>query len=208
LSLNVEDVALVILAGGRGVRLGGAIKPLLEREGATLLARIEAELAPIASEVLVVAPKAIADLLPTRAAIVHDAGEGPAAALLAAARATERTWLFVIAGDHTEPSARLFELLAARATADAGAICAVLDGTRQPFGGLYRTKALRALAPEPRARGLSMRALLDALLVVEVGEEMLDGDARRSLADVDTPEDAARSGIAPPPLAPDPEETG
>lgn len=111
------DVAAVILAGGRGRRLGGVVKPLLAIDGTPIIDRLRAALAPHAGELLL----AVAD--PAQAAGLGDArvvvdavpGAGPVAGLAAARAATDARWLIAVAGDMPHVTAAVIAALLARA---------------------------------------------------------------------------------------------
>jgi molybdopterin-guanine dinucleotide biosynthesis protein A len=118
------DVAAVILAGGRGRRLGGVVKPLLAIDGVAIIDRLRAALAPHAHELLL----AVADPAQAQglgdARIVIDAvpGAGPVAGLAAARAATDARWLIAVAGDMPYVSAAVIGAMLARAADDVDAI--------------------------------------------------------------------------------------
>lgn len=175
-------VALAVLAGGRGARLGGLIKPLLvRRDGRTLVGAVIETLSPLADETLVVAPRPIArHFAPYR--VVHDPGTGPGHALAAAARATEAELLLCCGGDQLSPSRDLAaRMLAAAADQDAVAV------TGQPLFAVYRAPAVRRVDP-PFA---SLRAYVRHLSGLR-----LEADDTAAFADVDTEEDLERHGLS------------
>nr|WP_301952307.1 NTP transferase domain-containing protein [Rathayibacter sp. VKM Ac-2857] len=190
----------VILAGGRGERLGGAAKPLLEHDGSTLLAHALAAVAGSRS-VVVAGPPELHDGVGTARLVQEDpAFGGPVAGLAAALPLLARTgapeWIAVLAADLVDPAPALERLLASAAAADPAtdALLAVDgDGRAQLLLGLHRRAALTAaLERLPWADGASVRALLAGLTVLLV--EVPAG----STADVDDPADALRHGIAVP----------
>jgi ribosomal-protein-alanine N-acetyltransferase len=191
------DVELVILAGGRGERMGGVVKPLLRREdGRTILEGIDRALSPLCARTLLVAP---ADLLPVldpeaRFVDVADEGEGPARALMTAAAAARAEWLFVVAGDQPRMSAALWARLAGETTRDAvDAVVAEVDGRRQPLGALYRRAALVALSELPT----SLQGMLDRLRTRVVDALALGAEECAAFEDADTPADATRLSLKP-----------
>src|SRR5579884_4036130 len=90
-----DDAAALILAGGRATRLGGVDKLALVIDGASILDRLRAVLAPRVAEIVVATPRDIPGLR-----CVRDAeGEGPLAGIAAGLAACALPWLVVVAGD-------------------------------------------------------------------------------------------------------------
>lgn len=192
----MDDLPLTValLAGGRGARLGGRLKPLAARpDGRTLLAAQIEALRPHAAAVQVVLP---ADLEPRFAAhvppgirLVHDPGQGPGPAVAAAAAAAETPWLLVVGGDHVRPSPSLLEVLWRSRGADGAVVRA--DDRLQGTHALLRTEAVRGVSPVPA----SLYRLLRSLSLGVIEAEALPPEARAGLEDVDTPEGVARHGL-------------
>ena len=105
----------LILAGGRGQRLGGVDKGLQPWRGLPLVDHALARLAPQVREVLISANRNAA-LYATRAArVLADASDdfpGPLAGILAGLRAAATPWLAVVPCDSPLLPADLFERLA------------------------------------------------------------------------------------------------
>jgi molybdopterin-guanine dinucleotide biosynthesis protein A len=181
------SVSLVVLAGGRGERLGGLVKPLLVRpDGRTLIEHLIATLSPLAAETLIVAPEALAPMF--SGTVVRDLGEGPGLALAAAARAAGGDRLLVAAGDQPSPSAEL-----ARRLLRSGESAVVsLHGVLQPAFAVYARRAVLAIDPAPA----SLRAVLAAIAptVIDAGE--LPASLLPAFDDVDTEDDVARHGLS------------
>lgn len=210
----------VLLAGGRGERLGGVIKPLLRLpSGLTILEVIERELAPIVERVVVVAPEVLAP--PLRAVVsgelVYDRRDGPARALLDAAvwlaerRAGgpvaspapiaaagvgegDEPWILAVGADHPRPSRALVHRLWSAIRPGDGAVWVVEDDVAQGMYALYREGPLVALsaAPDPPR---SLRALGHLLGARELDARVLPAEERAALSDVDTPEDLRAFGL-------------
>lgn len=151
----MSDVA--ILAGGRGTRLGGVCKPLLEVGGVAILDRQLAAIAPAADRAAIVAPDP-GSLARDGVIGLRDPGTGPLAALVVALEwcATER--LLVLAGDMPLISAAAIELLESRA-ADADLVTFEIGGEIQPLFALYRPATVLPPARELAATGAGPRAL-------------------------------------------------
>lgn len=187
---------LVILAGGRGKRLGGRLKPLLDARGETLLAR--ALRTWPGRRVHVVAPEkshraALAEHLPeARVCFVSDPGEGPARAVVVSARVSDARWLLVVAADHPAPDRALGERLARAAEGGEGAAVRDAEGRLQPLPSVLERTRLLA---QPRTHRLA--TLIQGLSLIEVPWAELGPDERGALVDVDTAADAHALGIDP-----------
>ncbi len=183
----------ILLAGGRGSRLGGAVKPLLELDGVTLLQRaVTAATDAGARRVTVVA--AVLD----PALAVHWVREdppysGPAAAVveaLADSVADDADWMLLLACDLPRAGEAVARLTAALPLlpADADGVClGDASGRPQWLAGLYRTAALRGTAGQLRDAGADapVRALMADLAITVIA----GGDASH---DIDTWDDYER----------------
>jgi molybdopterin-guanine dinucleotide biosynthesis protein A len=182
----------VLLAGGRGSRLGGRHKPGITVDGTTLLDRALSAVA-CADETIVVGPRQ-PTCRPVRWTVEQPPGGGPVAALAAglAARTTAADEVVLLAADlvgvTADTVARLRAELAGNTTT-AGVVLKDVDGHRQWLIGGWRLPALLAALPSEPA-GASLFSVLSTLDVMEVVE--LPGES----ADVDTPEDLARYSAA------------
>ena len=201
----------VVLAGGRGERLGGAAKPLLEHGGSTLLAHALAAVAGARGVVVVGPPGLRGAVGAARLVREEPAFGGPVAALAAALPLLEREdaperqdaeqqaapeWIAVLAADLVAPAPALDRLLTAAGDADPATdtlLAVDEDGRAQFLLGLHRRSSLAAaLRRLPKVDGASVRALLVGLAVRLV--EVPAG----SSADVDDRADALRHGIVVP----------
>lgn len=175
---------LIVLAGGRGRRMGGVDKSRLLLEGRTFLDRILDRLGPLFDETLIAGGPGLPDLHP---------GGGPTQGVAAGLAAMAGEVAFVCACDmpHVQPRVvqRLLERLGPRE-----AVVPVLDGRPQPLHAVYRRSCAgpaRDLAREPGRRMLDLLERVDCLLLSE--EELLDlPDWRRSFENANTPEDLER----------------
>lgn len=180
--------AAIILAGGRGSRLDGAAKPLLEIGGRTLLDRAVAAVGGC-DPIIIVGPRA-----PVHGEVVwtRETPEfgGPVAGIAAGLASTESADVFVLAADlpNAEGAVALLRRHPYLAVGEDG-ICLTDDsGRMQWLIGLYRTGALRrAVGALPDGgRDASIRSLLSGLAI----NALPAGDLA---TDVDTWDDLERA---------------
>ena len=153
----------VVLAGGRGSRLGGVDKATLELDGSTLLTRTLTAVSG-ASRMIVVgevaAPGAIVVQEEPRFA-------GPAAAVGAGLAEVQSPYVLLVACDQPFLADAIHVLLEA-ATGD-GVVAVDADGRRQHLMSVISSGALRrAVAAQPSLVDLSLHALLAPLNLVEI----------------------------------------
>ena len=165
----MSDLSAILLAGGRGSRMGGVHKPLLEVGGSTLLdAAVAAAKTAGCEPIVVVGPSD--DAHPDLTWVREDPPfTGPAAAILAALPLVSSPRTLVLACDLPRVADAVRALLAAPDEAD-GVCLEDASGRRQWLTGLYRTDALRAAAATiPDAgRNASVRSLLGGLAITAV----------------------------------------
>lgn len=165
----MSGLGAILLAGGRGSRMGGVRKPLLEVAGTTLLdTALSAALDAGADPIIVVGPPddAHAGLVWVRE---DPPFGGPAAAIIAALPRVTTPRTLVLACDLPQVAAAVRVLLAAADDTD-GACLEDAAGHRQWLTGIYRTDALRAAASgmPDAGRNAPVRALLGGLAVTAV----------------------------------------
>jgi molybdopterin-guanine dinucleotide biosynthesis protein A len=173
----------VLLAGGRGSRLGGRHKPAITVAGRTLLNHALAAVAG-ADRVVVVGPVEPTDR-PVRWTREEPPGGGPVAALAAGLVEIDAAVLAVLATDLAGVTTATIDRLRVALTERDGAVLCDGTGRKQWLIGVWRTERLRAALPTVAA-GAALFAVLSALDVAEVPE--LPGES----IDVDTPADLAR----------------
>lgn len=181
------QLAAIVLAGGRGRRLGGVDKAALPVPGGTLLDRVLHAVAGC-EPVVVVGPPSVTDGRPGLRRVQEEpAYGGPAAGLLTALAtlADDPAYVVVVAVDLPGLTPDTVARLRVAATGD-GAVLIDEGGRRQPVL-MVRVDRLRAAAPGPEVwPGLSLRWLLEPLSLIEVAA--VDDEA----SDVDTSEDLSR----------------
>jgi len=184
----------VLLAGGRGSRLGGVgPKALVSCGGRTLLARALDTLAPLADECVVVAPREM-ELSLERAMRVDDRpGEkGPLPALLAALSARSFDDAVALAVDMPLVTAAALSALRPL-RGGALAVMTAPEGVWQPLAAWYASGARELLERAHMAGERSLIAACRALAPVIVDDaqrsEMTEGEGFQW--NVNSPEDLA-----------------
>lgn len=181
--------AFVVLAGGRGARLGGVDKAAIVVGGAAVLDRVLA-VVPRPVPVVVVGPEH-PTARPIRFTREEPAGGGPAAAVAAGIAVLRQepalssgALVGIWAVDHVGVAAEAWSVLADAAGAAGVGACLRTAGRLQYGVSVVPLEALTAaVASRPTWHNASLRALLDPLLVEFV-------DARADEArDIDTLED-------------------
>lgn len=168
--LRRDEVTACILAGGRARRMGGAVKPLLVVDGATILARQRAVLEPRAREVIVAVASPGAQLAGLREVIDPIADAGPLAGVVAALAAIDTPWLLAVAGDMPSLAPAVIELLLAAATDEVDAVAARLGGWPEPLCALWHRRCHAPLAARLAAGDYKVAAALTAQRVAWLDE--------------------------------------
>lgn len=192
---RASDLALGLIAGGRGSRLGGIDKAALRVGGQTQLLRLMDAFAPFASEILLSrgAWAEPADL-PEGVRCLSDrvtSGGGPIAALDAFAQACSKPWLLTLPIDlHAWPDVLAAELTCA-CSEERGAVLADAGGL-QPLIAVWPVAALRVALTQALTSGtLAVRDLVAALDLKMIHRPDW------KLQNLNTPADLARAGVGP-----------
>lgn len=180
----MNGLGAILLAGGRGSRMGGVRKPLLDVGGVTLLdAAIAAARTAGADPIVLVGPPddAHADLVWVREDPPYG---GPVAAVLTALPLVTAPVTLVLACDLPRV-ADAVQVLRAESFAGDGVCLADPAGRPQWLTGIYRTDALRDAARTigGGGRDASVRALLGGLTITPIAA------SADLAADVDTWDD-------------------
>jgi molybdopterin-guanine dinucleotide biosynthesis protein A len=190
----------VLLAGGRGARLGLPMpKALVEWGGETLLARARRELAAVCDAIVVVAPRAMKLAVPDEERVGDRTDTaGPLAALVSGLEARPFDRALALAVDLPRLDRRRLALLLGAYRGEV-ALVPQIAGRLQPVAAVYAPTALAVLlaaleagqrALVPAVASLDPR-VLDEVLLLEIG--IAPGD----FADLDTPGDLAALEDAP-----------
>ncbi len=184
-----DDITGLILAGGRGQRLGGVDKGLQPWRGTPLVDHALARLAPQVREVLVSANRNAADYAARGVRVLGDASDdfpGPLAGILAGLRAASTPWLAVVPCDSPRVPADLFARLAAGVGDARGAV--VQRGRLEPVCCLLSTALAEDLARYLAEGGRKVEGWVARHAVPVPFDRAEDAEA---FANVNTPEDLA-----------------
>lgn len=191
------QVTGLLLAGGRGQRMGGADKGLLPHRSQPLAAAALARLAPQVDALLISANRnlgryqALAE--PHGAQVITDTvpGQpGPLAGMLAGLQHTDATWLATVPCDAPDLPADLVErLLHGAQAAQRPAAVAHAGGRMQPTFCLLHHSLLPALA-----EAVSAARLAAGRWLAEVGAVPVPFADASAFANLNHPEDLARHG--------------
>jgi molybdopterin-guanine dinucleotide biosynthesis protein A len=159
------DWDAIVLAGGRGSRLGGVDKAALEIDGETLLARTLRAVAEAGRVIVVGDPRS----LPEGTLVVQEKPRfaGPAAAIGAAMSEVRAPYVLVVGCDHPF-LADAVDLLLDAASGD-GVVAVDGNGRRQHLMSVLDAAVLRAsIVSHATLVDLSVRALLAPLELMEI----------------------------------------
>ncbi len=186
--MNSEDVTFAILAGGRGSRLGGCAKGLLEVGGQTLLSLQLRSAAAFKNRVLV-ADDAV-PYLGFDLDVVRDVepGCGAPGGVVSALLAARTAWVLVVACDMPFVNDAMFTRLMTLDPHAHDVACFTRAGHFEPLCALYR-QTLGSLWRPRLGEERSLRALLAS---VRVHCEPVSDDGL--LDSVNTPADLVRHG--------------
>ncbi len=185
---DAEAVTAIVLCGGRGSRLGGVDKPLLQVAGKPIVMHVIDRLGPQVERILIAcAPgnDAYQDL-GLEAVEDHSAHEGPIAGLAACLPSVKTPWLLTWPGDAPFPPANLVARLAP--TCKAAGAASVTAGNRRQNATLLMTQARAAQLVAAFNQGeRAPRHWLDRASIPSVAMEEV------AFVDIDTPADFART---------------
>lgn len=190
-----SEITGLVLAGGRGARMGGADKGWVVHDGEPLVATVLRRIAPQVNSVLISANRNV-DAYRELAEVVTDADAGlalepfpgPLAGLLAGLRRAKSDWVALTPCDAPALPADLVERLA-NAVGTASAAYPVAAGRKQPVFALVRRSTAPSLDSFLHSGGRAMHRWFETLDAVEVPFE--DASAFRN---VNAPADTGIAG--------------
>ncbi|MBV9356272.1 MAG: molybdenum cofactor guanylyltransferase [Chloroflexi bacterium] len=175
----------VVLAGGRGQRMGGA-KAMVELQGRPLIVYALEAMAAAVGEVAVLAKAAskLPSLPGTTVWVEPQTHHHPLVGIRQALALAAGRPVLVCAADMPLVTVELLRRLAAADGHGAPAVIASADGRPQPLLGRYEQAALQSLS-DPESAG--DRPLIEA--VTAIGPRLLEVEDARLLFNVNTPGD-------------------
>lgn len=170
---QAEQITGLVLAGGRGQRIGGADKGWVSYRGRPLIETVVERFAPQVGVLLISANRnleryaALAEVVTDADAGQAETFSGPLTGVLAALRRTRTDWLAIVPCDAPDLPCDLVARLVEACGAGAAA-CARVDGRLQPVFALVRRTSLPTLEAQFAAGGRAMHAWLESLAAVAV----------------------------------------
>lgn len=128
--------SILILAGGRGQRMGGQDKGLLHWHGKPLIAHLHETLRPLTDDLIISCNRNAEAYRPYADTLVHDTHAdfpGPLAGVLAGLAVARHDWLLVLACDAPQVDEQLVASLLALAGSEGTPVMVRQDGHWQPM---------------------------------------------------------------------------
>ena len=189
-----DAITGLVLAGGRGSRMGGVDKGLVVFEGRALAARAAARLAPQVARVIVSANRHLADYATLGLDAVEDLADvrdaGPLGGVLSALEQLRPAWLAVVPCDAPHAPPDVVARLAAASSDDVDvAVAQTTDGHWQPTFCLVRgdrAPSLRAwLATGQRAMHRWIASERHATVTFDDADAFVNVNTREALASLE-----------------------
>ena len=185
----MKNVTGLILAGGRGERMGGADKGWVMVDGRPLIVSVVERFAPQVVQLLISANRNVERYAALGTVVEDDAADatgerfaGPLIGVLSGLRHARTEWVAVVPCDAPDLPGDLVQRLAS-ATVDTGAIaaCARVCGQLQPTFAVVKTNTVDQLASAISAGERALHRWLQSLGAVAV-----DFDDARAFVNVNT----------------------
>lgn len=186
--MNIPPTTAVVLCGGRGKRLGGVDKPLVELAGKTLLARLIERLEPQVDAVVLSGVREPPNYEPFGYPLVEDEDrdQGPLAGIVSARSVVETPWILTTPADTPFLPLNLVSGLAP-CCQRTGAAVVTAGGHRQNLAMLLDVERVDSLARFYTDGGRAVHRWLAAHQVEEVEFPAA------SFFNINTPDDLARA---------------
>lgn len=160
--ISKENVTGIVLCGGRGSRLNGQDKPLLQLDDLRIIDHIVERMSGQASAVIVSCSRnvAIYEALHTSIAIDRELNQGPLAGLCEAFDQVTTEWALTTPGDTPFLSHSLLDLLRSQAEKQ-GIAVPLVNGVRQNLNLLLNRERRQQLGEFHKAGGQAVKHWLD-----------------------------------------------
>ncbi|MYD42873.1 MAG: molybdenum cofactor guanylyltransferase [Gammaproteobacteria bacterium] len=189
-ALDQENITAIVLCGGKGSRLNGQDKPLIDLEGRRLIDRICERLRPQVHQIVISCSRnvAIYEALQLPLAIDKELNTGPLAGLTEAFALVGTEWALTTPGDTPFIASDLVKRLAADATTQGLAVPTV-RGVRQNLCMLLNAEQRNQLTAFHNQGGNAVKHWLDdnAFIATDLS------DIEQSFFNVNTQEDLAQA---------------
>jgi len=198
---NPIKATLLLLAGGRGVRMGGS-KLYLEIDGTLLIERILCETAPIFMEtILLVSRGGKAEAVEKlglilnkyNVRIVEDSKEatGPLEGLCAGLENMTQSWGFLVGCDMPSVQENLARFMSTFCTKGTDVIAGELNGYIEPLHAFYSKNCTAAVQKSLKNKQHKMKFFYRDVNLIAIKKELLQtqGDVKKSFFNLNYPKD-------------------
>ena len=189
----MNDVTGLILAGGRGERMGGADKGWVIHEGRPLIVSVVERLAPQVGALLISANRnverygVLATVVEDTAPLSTEPFAGPMIGVLSGLRRARTEWVAIVPCDAPHlPLDLVKRLTGAASVAAASAACARVQSRLQPVFAVMRTDCTEHLVSAVAGGERAMHRWL-----LSVGVVPVDFDEVEAFANINTPAKAS-----------------
>ncbi|MFT5580466.1 MAG: molybdopterin-guanine dinucleotide biosynthesis protein A [Paraglaciecola psychrophila] len=186
--INKTRISAIILAGGRGQRMGGADKGLVQWRGATLISQVISRLSPQVDDIQISCNRHFADYRALGYAVVEDtmAGfQGPLAGIQACLENTKHSLCLVCPCDTPAIPDNLTELLATALVAQSADVAYLSTADQHHYiPALFHTRINASLNAYLQDGGRSIYRWYRHLKVATV--EWGDDDDNNNLANINS----------------------
>jgi molybdenum cofactor guanylyltransferase len=185
-------VTVALLAGGRGRRLGGVPKGLIQHGERTVIEHLVAQLPEHAFACVIANRPEPYEFLELPIVGDVEPERGAPGGVVTALAVSATPWTLVVACDMPNVTRAAIESLLQARRPEVDAVCFARQGELEPLLALYRRTLLGPWA-EALGRNASLRELLGA-----ARRQVLPAPTESLLDSLNTPEDLARIGARPP----------
>ena len=166
----MNERTAIILAGGKGVRIGRTVKAFLRLSDKTLIERVVESVQPLVDQMVVVIGRdspeeTFRKMLPERTEIYIDEGEreGALVGLLTGLRKAKFEYSLVLPCDSPFVNREVVKLLFSEATGMDAAIPLWPNGFIEPLHAVYKTKPSQKNAEKALKEGNRIRDMINLL---------------------------------------------